>query len=302
MILVWGVLRDSPVAAVSAALARLGQQVFFFDQHDSLAAEMDLCVDRQVSGILRLPGGNVELARISGAYIRPYETSRLPTVAEAPPAFQARVASLDEALLCWSDVTPARVVNRPVAMASNHSKPYQSALIAAQGFDIPQTLVTTDAAALEAFWEKHGTIIYKSISGVRSIVTCLTPDHRERFADLSNCPTQFQQWISGTDFRVHVVGNDVFTCKVASSATDYRYPRSEEDTPEIQPFELPVDLSDRCRQLVASMSLEVAGIDLRRTPNGQWFCFEVNPSPGFTYYEQAAGQPIADSIARLLAT
>jgi D-alanine-D-alanine ligase-like ATP-grasp enzyme len=53
--------------------------------------------------------------------------------------------------------------------------------------------------------------------------------------------------------------------------------------------------------LVASLSLELAGIDLRLTDDGRWFCFEVNPSPGFTYYEEAVGQPIADSIARLLA-
>jgi hypothetical protein len=286
---------------VIAALSRLGHSAFFFDQHDALTAEMDLCVDEEVSGVLRLPAGNVDLSKITGAYIRPYDSSRLPPVAEASPTLQARAAALDEALLCWSEVTPARVVNRPAAMASNNSKPYQSALIQAQGFDVPETLVTTDRDALEAFWEQHGQLVYKSISGVRSIVTCLTPSHRERFNALSHCPTQFQRWISGTDFRVHVAGNDVFACKVTSSATDYRYPRREEETPEIQPFELPVDLADRCRRLVASMSLVLAGIDLRRTPEGQWFCFEVNPSPGFTYYEQATGQPIADSIACLLA-
>ena len=301
MIMVWGVPGDPPVAAVTAALARLGQQVFLFDQHDALTAEMDLCVDREVRGVLRTPAGDVDLAKITAAYIRPFDTSRLPTVSQAPLALQARVAALDEALLCWSDVTPARVVNRPAAMASNHSKPYQSALIQAQGFDVPETLLTTDRDALEAFWEEHGQIVYKSISGVRSIVTYLTPGHRERFNDLSNCPTQFQRWISGSDVRVHVAGNDVFACKVTSSATDYRYPRGEEETPEIQPFDLPGDLADRCRRLVASMSLVLAGIDLRRTPDGQWFCFEVNPSPGFTYYEEATGQPIAASVASLLA-
>jgi RimK-like ATP-grasp domain len=301
MILVWGVPRDPPVAAVTEALARMDRPVFFFDQHDTLAAEMDLCVDREVRGVLRLPSGDVDLEDITGAYIRPYETSRLPAVAEAPPALQARAAALDEALLCWSEVTPARVVNKPSAMASNQSKPYQSTLIQAQGFDIPETLVTTDVNALEAFWEEHGQIVYKSISGVRSIVTRLTPSHRDRFSDLSHCPTQFQRWISGVDFRVHVAGDDVFACKVTSSATDYRYPREEEEPPEIEAVDLPVDLADRCRRLVTSMSLVLAGIDLRRTPDGQWLCFEVNPSPGFTYYEQATGQPIADSIACLLA-
>jgi hypothetical protein len=300
MIFVWGVPRDPPVAAVGAALVRMGTPIFLFDQHDSLAAEMDLCVDREVNGVLKLPRRNVDLAKISGVYVRPYETSRLPIIAEAPPALQMRVAELDEAILSWIAVTPARVVNQPAAMASNHSKPYQSMLIQAQGFDVPATLVTTDRTAVEAFLEKYGQIVYKSISGIRSIVTCVKASHRERFANLSNCPTQFQQWIPGTDFRVHVVGNDVFACKVASSAIDYRYPRSEDEIPDIQPGKLPTDLADRCRQLVASMSLVVAGIDLRRAPDGQWFCFEVNPSPGFTYFEQAADHTIADSIARLL--
>src|ERR1700694_4500502 len=174
MIMVWGVPKDPPVAAVTAALARLGHPVFLVDQHDALGAEMDLCVDGEVSGALRLPAGEVDLADITGAYIRPYEASRLPAVAAAPPALQARVAALDDGLLCWSEITPARVVNRPGAMASNHSKPYQSALIQAQGFDVPETLVTTDPDALEAFWAEHGQIVYKSISGVRSIVTRVT--------------------------------------------------------------------------------------------------------------------------------
>jgi len=301
MILVWGVPGDLPVAAVMEALARLGAPALLFDQHDALDAELDLRVDGEVRGTLRLPSGEIALAQITGAYIRPYATSRLAIVAAAAPAAQARVAALDETLLCWSEVTPARVVNRPSAMASNHSKPYQSALIQAVGFDVPETLVTTDREALEAFWSRHGEIIYKSISGVRSIVTRLTPSHRERFDDLAHCPTQFQRWIAGTDVRVHVAGDDVFACTITSSAADYRYPRGEEEAPDIQPLDLPGELASRCRALAASMSLSVAGIDLRLTPDGQWFCFEVNPSPGFTYYQHATGQPIADSIARLLA-
>lgn len=46
--------------------------------------------------------------------------------------------------------------------------------------------------------------------------------------------------------------------------------------------------------------LPLAGIDLRRTADNEWYCFEINPSPGFSYYENATGQPIADAIAGLL--
>jgi hypothetical protein len=57
---------------------------------------------------------------------------------------------------------------------------------------------------------------------------------------------------------------------------------------------------ERCRAMVREMGLLVAGIDLRRSPDGAWYCFEVNPSPGFTFFEAGTGQPIADMIARLL--
>ena len=300
MILVWSVPKDSAASAVAAALERLGAEARFFDQHDALQAELELSVDSGVNGRLRLPDGDVKLEEISGAYIRPYESSRLQTIACAPDQARTRAAALDNALLGWSEITAARVVNRPSAMASNHSKPYQTSIIHAQGFDVPETLVTTDKDALEAFWEKHRSIVYKSISGVRSIVTEVTPAHRERFAALANCPTQFQQRIPGTDFRAHVVGGEIFGCRVESAATDYRYPGRKEDAPKIQAQDLPADIAERCGSLAASLGLLLAGIDLRRTPDERWFCFEVNPSPGFTYYEQASGQPISEAIARLL--
>lgn len=300
MILLWGVPEDGPTTAVAAALECLGHPVFFLNQHEIMAAEVEVSVDSGVRGRLRSGIAEVNLETITGAYLRPYEARRLPEVAGTAPPAAARAAALDDAMLCWSELIHATVVNRPSCMASNLSKPYQLMLIAAQGFAVPQTLLTSDAASLEAFWERHGRVIYKSASGVRSIVSLLTPQHRARFGDLASCPTQFQQWIPGTDIRVHVVGDQVFASEIVSAAVDYRYPQYAAETPQIEPCCLPRELVEQCRRLAASLGLAVAGIDLRRTPDGEWYCFEVNPSPGFTYYEQATGQPIADAIARLL--
>jgi glutathione synthase/RimK-type ligase-like ATP-grasp enzyme len=60
------------------------------------------------------------------------------------------------------------------------------------------------------------------------------------------------------------------------------------------------DLAARCRSLVRGLGLAVAGVDLRRHPAGRWFCFEVNPSPAFTYYQASTGVPIGEGIADLL--
>jgi hypothetical protein len=43
-----------------------------------------------------------------------------------------------------------------------------------------------------------------------------------------------------------------------------------------------------------------SGIDLKITPDDEVYCFEVNPSPAFSYYESNTGQPISAAIARAL--
>ena len=53
--------------------------------------------------------------------------------------------------------------------------------------------------------------------------------------------------------------------------------------------------------MIQQMHLLVAGVDLRRTPCGELYCLEVNPSPGFTYFEQLAGIDLAVYIAGFLA-
>ena len=70
---------------------------------------------------------------------------------------------------------------------------------------------------------------------------------------------------------------------------------------EIRAGKLDFGLPERCRTLAAALGLHFAGIDLRRTDSGCWFCFEVNPSPGFSFYQEETGQPIAETVARLLA-
>jgi glutathione synthase/RimK-type ligase-like ATP-grasp enzyme len=80
---------------------------------------------------------------------------------------------------------------------------------------------------------------------------------------------------------------------------DYRHGVGD-DAPVIHAARLPRELEERALAMTRTMGLEVAGIDMRRTPEDQWYCFEVNPSPGFTFYEQFSGQGIAGAIAELL--
>ena len=244
------------------------------------------------------PGGAFELSEVTAIYARPYDPVAVPAVVAAGPTSRAadHARNVHETVRMWAELGSSRVINRLGAMASNGSKPYQLRLIEEAGFSVPPTLVTTDPAAAKKFLTQHKDVIYKSTSAIRSIVARVTPEMRDsRLSSIASCPTQFQAYVAGTDVRVHVVGDDVFACELSSTATDYRYPGDAEVTRKRT--ELPKDVADRCRACAKQLGLEVAGIDLRRTKK-DWVCFEVNPSPAFTYFDLDGG--IACAVAQHL--
>ena len=302
VILLWGVPGDAPLDAVRAALERAGAGARLLDQRGAGEMQVALSVGPKgiLSGKVADTTGEIDLGLVGSAYVRPFETSKaVASEVSSDPAFLQAVR-VDAAMVAWADLTSAAVVNRPAAMAANNSKPYQLRLIASFGFAVPDTLVTTDEMAVRRFRERHGKIIYKSVSGVRSIVSRLTETQCETLADVANCPTQFQEYIPGADVRVHVAGETVLATEITSTADDYRYASRMDAGVAMAPAELPPDLAGNCRAMVRGMGLHLAGIDFRRTPEGVWYCLEVNPSPGFTFFEAATGQPIATAVADLL--
>jgi hypothetical protein len=299
LILLWGLSTDPPLAAVRRHLERSGDRLLYVDQRASDTTRVERPVDSDGSALLRVDGESIDLGEVSAAYLRPYDTRPLAGVA---PEVAERVRVLEETIWSWAELTPALVLNRPSDMASNNSKPYQLALLGAAGFDVPATLVTTDPDAVLDFWRRHRQVVYKSTSGERSIVSRLRDHHRAYLDEVSHCPTQFQEYIEGSDYRVHVVGDEVFACRVESTADDYRYPdpQFEGTWPTLHPADLPPAIARACVTLSRRLRLALVGIDLRVTPSGRWVAFEANPSPAFSYYEQGTRQPIAAAVARLL--
>src|ERR1019366_7154596 len=127
-------------------------------------------------------------------------------------------------------------------------------------------------------------------------------DDLERLDRVRTCPTQFQEWIPGTDVRVHVMGERLFATEVTTDAVDYRYAGRDGHERTMRAVELPRVIARRCRDTAAALGMVSAGIDLRRTPDGEYYCFEANPTPGFTFYQQYTGQRIGDALVDLLLT
>ena len=289
MILVWGALDDPPVERVLESLAARTAEVVHLDDHSLGGLRYDIRLGPRPRGWIEVEGRRIEVDELSGMYLRPGEQ-------------QGPAAAASATMLAVAGSVAATVVNRPAAGRSNLSKPFQLAVLADAGLPTPETLVTSDADAARAFLGRHGRIVYKSISGRRSIVASVGIDEIERLDQVGHGPVQLQRWVEGIDVRVHVVGDRWFATSVASTATDYRYAGEQGLAVALAPFDLPDELGRHLVEVTAAMGLAVAGVDLRRTPDGGWCCFEVNPSPGFPYYEDHTGQPIAAAIADLLTT
>jgi glutathione synthase/RimK-type ligase-like ATP-grasp enzyme len=286
VILLLGQRNDPPLRAVAVELERMRAEYLCADRELEVAKRWHPGSD----AVLKISGQVLPLEEVKSAYLRPLG---LPAKGEGDRQALG-------VLLAWADQSAARILNRPSASLPNNSKPLQAQWVARFGFHVPETLITTDPHAAREFACRHGEIVYKSISGVRSIVRRLS---RDRFAELDHvrhCPTQFQRWIPGDDLRVHVIGETVAAVRIVSDRDDYRYAARDGGSIEAASTELDPSVAESLRSMVLQMGLLVAGIDLRRTPTGELYCLEINPSPAFTYYEQLAGVALARRIAELL--
>jgi glutathione synthase/RimK-type ligase-like ATP-grasp enzyme len=298
MIVLWGIAEERPMAAVRAVLADERAPIFVLDQRAIMELSLEMTVGATVEGRLIGPAGSVDLSDITAIYARPYDPTMIPSIARADAASHPRqhAIALHQGFRAFTELTRALVLNRIAAMGANSSKPYQLAMVRALGFSVPETLVTTDPQVARVFLDEQRDVIYKSISDVRSVVSRVTADQRGRLDAITGCPTQFQAYVPGTDIRVHVVGDRVFPCEVESDAVDYRYPDGRQV--RRRATTLPDEIAERCVTGAHGMGLPLAGIDLRLTPNGEWYCFEVNPSPAFSFFDLDG--EIARAVAALL--
>ncbi len=302
MILLCGVPSEPPLALAIEAAQALDLEHRVVNQRGELTVTLD--IDQVPQARLCGAGPELDLGDVDGIYLRlaePDDTARVRAASyDRHVAERAVVAST--LLSEWCEVTGARVANPSSAMASNASKPYQLQLIAGAGFRVPPTLVTNDADAVLAFRAEHGRLVFKSTSGIRSVVRELTPDRLARLDRLAALPTSFQSYLTGTDVRVHVVGDTALACAITTPAIDYRYATGADEPLEMVPYRLPDDVQRRCLALSRLLELPFCGIDLLCDDDGAWWCFEVNPSPGYSWFEQQADLPISRALVTWLAT
>ena len=302
MILVCGGLADAVTELVCARLQHSGYAYRLLDLAHYPAGYRVAWrwTDTGPTGTIAGPDWVLDVDAISGAYVRFLgPEGRLPPQGDPEDAAALQLEA-DAGLMALLDDLPCPVVNRIGGGLSNNSKPYQALLLRRAGLKIPATLVTSDPVAARFFQAEYGEVIYKSASGIRSIVRRLGPDQLARLPFLHDSPALFQEFVPGRNVRVHTVGEAVFATLIETEAVDYRYAHLDGLHVTMRPTTLPHAVATACLRAARDLDLLFAGIDLKETPDGEFICFEVNPSPGFIYYERHTGQPISAALADLL--
>jgi hypothetical protein len=328
MILICGIPSESPVNLLLEAAQRKNVSLVLFNQRQAMSAHIELNwkADRnfKIAGKLHVNEGIIPLDQLAGVFNRMMDFQQLPEY-KSPGATDEQkkaITGLHLGINEWLELSAARVMNRSSAMASNLSKPYQTQIIQGCGFSVPTTLITNNPQEATRFIKKHRRVIYKSISAVRSIVRELNVlgeeaefseiDHKiasgypsirwphPELEKIRYLPTQFQEYIPGENMRVHVVGERIFATKILSQAVDYRYALIDGFDVNMEEIHLDKKIENNCLDLSRKLNLPLCGIDLKVSPHGEWYCFEANPMPAFSYYQEQTGQPIAEAIVEWL--
>ena len=302
MIALIGIASETPVRLLMEACAAKNIPCTLFNQRRQGDWSVQYDVFRPNDSILS--NGDVTLtpSECSGLYLRTMDHTKLPEWASITAArFRIEDTYRNLWKLLDDDALYTRVVNSPSVQLSNNSKPYQSIIIQEQGLDIPDTCITSDEDVARDFLAKHPAVIYKSISGTRSIVKRVDEQSLANLSRIRYCPVQFQECVMGFNVRVHVVGEQAIATRIRSDAVDYRYAMQEGKSTTLEPYELSPEVAVKSVRLAHALRLPFAGIDLMISDDGRTICFEVNPSPGYSYYEQHTGQRISYALADLLA-
>lgn len=299
MIFLWGLVEDMPMKMVYDELQRKKANIFYLDDRDIFNFEIENTYSSEEGEkcVLHCGERTLNLEDVKAAYIRPYGFNNYEQMKGKLPddPIAVKAGGFIMHLMACLDASDAFVLNKTAPSCTNNSKPLQLSLIRKAGFQIPETLITTNVNEAKAFLKKHTDVIFKSVSGVRSIVEKVSALHEQKLDDVKWCPTLFQKVVPGNNYRVHVIKDEIFAVRIESDRLDYRYGKTT-----MEPVVLPQEIAKKCLKINAVLGLNLSGIDLMRTPDDEWYCFEVNPSPAYSYFQLNSGLPISSAIAKAL--
>jgi glutathione synthase/RimK-type ligase-like ATP-grasp enzyme len=196
-------------------------------------------------------------------------------------------------------------------------KGLQMAVAAKLGFNIPDTIITSDATKAKAFINSRPETVVKSLASTfpnlksgdstMFFTQLLHPGEERDFSGLHMAPALFQTAIDFVEeYRVTVVGDKVFTAAVHAKGMedltgirDWR-PAHFHGEIDFKAHQLDKELEEQCIALIRKLGLTYGAIDLLKDKSGKIWFLENNPNGQWAFVEDVTGQPIGKAIAECL--
>ncbi len=297
-ILVLGSKKDGATTKVRKKLAEMGADYDFFSTYEFENNQDVACEMSSETIVLQSGGSQIDLAQYKSIYFRFW-----PSLGHNVHDERHRAKSIIiSELYGFLQTTHQLVVNRPLSGISNSSKLLQLCEINEFGFRTLKYVCATTESSISDVLERPSMFVTKGVSGTRTRASSFGSGDFWRLSGLRSAPSLFQERAGAPEFRAHVVDDEVHVVRINSPVVDYRYAEREGHEVIIELAEsFPKRLESMCVDFCVEYDLAFAGFDFITDAGGELCLLEVNPSPGFDYYDNKIDGKIANSLADLLA-
>lgn len=237
------------------------------------------------TGHLRTPHRTIDLAEIHTVWYRSPRAYQFPPDLNSVERDHATVEGkygLGGVLMSL----PVLWVNHPSRLADSAYKPYQLAVAARCGLQVPDTLITNRPESAKEFAAEGKTVT--KMLGAISIVegdvrkfahTAIVNDAALRdLRGIEHTTHQLQRWApKAHEARMFVIGDDITTAAIhahtESARVDWRTGYGSNTYKLIEP---PAEVTESVRRLMAEMRLVYGALDFVIGPDDTWTFLEIN--------------------------
>ncbi len=244
---------------------------------------------------------HLAMSRISAVYWHQYLPPRCEGSDEAQRQWLTQ--EVTSTLLCWFNFSDTRWVNSIAAIRAHQCKPTQMRAAAKLGATLPYTFVGNSEQVAYQFCCNMHEVIYKPVKGGKT-TKYLQKRSLQKSGQLrqylsqflARQPVTFQDYISGTNIRSYVLGNEVISIQIDSDSVDFR------DDDDAQPCLtlLPKAMQDLAVAICRELGMYWCAIDWRKTAKEKYYFLEANPCPFFLHVENVTGVDITGRLVKLL--
>jgi hypothetical protein len=208
-------------------------------------------------------------------------------------------ASPTRAFAWFTTILSWAMAHRGVRLLNRHHsanllKPEQLVMARQCGLEIPSTVVTNDAAALESMNDR----IVKPVAGgeyTQPLASAIAA--APRIGNALAAPAIVQETLVPPELRIYRAGERFASFHVVASTLDYR----TDTRARVEPAKNDRRLIAGLRKLTDALRLDFAAADFKQCPKTKRMLFlEVNSGPMFAAFDAVSERAVSRAIVRAL--